>query len=122
MGLMGGAEESLEREAASSVGRRKGVPQRPALAMTMSMVEAVGPKAMAVLKAVRWEGQEVTSVWMKLMLGGVSGCSVSVYGQVYVRETLGFELCCVCFSELFVYIGNCHVGSIAGLAWMEVLV
>jgi len=86
------------------------------------MVEAVGPKAMAVLKAVRWEGQEVTSVWMKLMLGGVSGCSVSVYGQVYVRETLGFELCGVCFSELFVYIGNCHVGSIAGLAWTEVLV
>lgn len=86
MGLMGGAEGSLEREAASSVGRRKGVPQRPALAMTMSMVEAVGPKAMAALKAVRWEGQEVTSVWMKLMLGGVNGCSVSVYGRCrYVR-------------------------------------
>lgn len=39
-----------------------------------------------------------------------------------VLETLGFELCGVCFSEHFVDIGNCHPGSIAGLAWTEVLV
>ena len=61
MGSMGGAIGSWSGEAGEEMGRRNGVPQTPALAITMSSV-LVGEKARAALKAEVCEGKDVVSV------------------------------------------------------------